>query len=51
MTKEEAVDVSMMIVEYETERDDTMYNGEGKQWIVWFIQRLYEHGFEIKEKE
>ena len=51
MEKEEALEVVKTISEYEKERADTMYGGEGLEWIGWIIYRLYEHGFIIKEKE
>jgi len=51
MTKEEAHETVMLIEEYEKEREDTMYGGEGKEWVSFFVYRLYEHGFIIKEKE
>jgi hypothetical protein len=49
MNKQDAHEVVMTIQEYEKERDDTMYDGEGKEWISWIVYRLYEHGFIIKE--
>ena len=51
LKKEDAVDLTRLIAEYETKRKDTMYDGEGKDWIDWVIYRLYEHGFCICSDE
>ena len=50
MDVKEAHEVARTIEEYEKARDDTTYDGQAREWVGWLVYRLYEHGFEIKER-
>ncbi len=47
MDRDKALEIAKLILEYETLNEKSLYNGKGNDLILWFILRLYEHGFKI----
>jgi len=50
MIKSEALEVTELLIDIEKENPHSMYNGEGRSWIMWFIILLYKSGFIITQK-